>query len=206
MSDDPLSAYQSPITPQQQPQSMPPSPGSQPPSIAVFGILNLVFAGLGLCGSCSTVAMWFLWQAMPDQPQNPVFELMQKNQALYIFTVVSTAFGFVAVAVLALAGYGLLKMRPWGRQLSIIYAVYTIIATTVRMIANWVWLAGPMMDLADLEPVGPGRVVALFSAYGSVFGNCFSFVYPIILLIFMMRSNIVQAFRNQYGGNNLPSY
>ena len=203
MSDDPFSAYQSPDTPQQQPQ--PTSAGSRPASITVFGILNFVFAAWGLCGLCVGLFSLLGTRTMPNQGPNPVLEVMEGNQTYYGFTMVMMALGFVATGVLALAGYGLLKTQPWGRQLSIVYAVYTIIATIVTMIANWIWLTGPLMELADRAPPGPERAVAIFTAYMSVFGSCFSFIYPIILLIFMMRSNVVQAFRNQQG-TNVPSY
>jgi hypothetical protein len=205
MSDDPFSAYQSPDTPQQQPQSEPTSSASRPTSVTVFGILNLVFAGMGLCGTCAFVGQWSLLQGMPDQPPNPVFELMEENQAYSTFMIVSMALGFVFTVLLGLAGFGLLKMRPWGRQLSIVYAVYTIIASIVGVIANYVWLAQPLMEQADMAGAGPERSMAMLVAVFSVFGGCLGSVYPIILLIFMMRSNVVQAFRDQQGGN-VPSY
>ena len=203
MSDDPFSPYQPPDVPEPQPE--PKTPASRPASATVFGILNLVFAGLGLCGTCVFAVQWSLVDAIPDQPPNPVFEIMKEDQTLFIFTIASMGLGFVFTVLLGLAGFGLLKMRPWGRQLSIVYAVYTIIAAIVATIANWFWLVGPLLEEADTAPAGPERFVALITAYATVFGGCFSVVYPIILLIFMMRSNLVQAFRDQQG-SDLPSY
>lgn len=201
MSDDPFSPYQSPLTPQQQPQAKPASPGDRPASVTVFGILNLVFAGLGLCGSCFFVFSFWGMKAIPNQQPNPVFELMRENQAYYMFTMVSMALGFVATIVLGLAGIGLLKMRPWGRQLSIIYAVYAIISSIVGTIANWVWVFGPLMEQADGAGAGPEQMGALGGAIIGTVGGCIGLIYPILLLIFMMRSNVVQAFRDQQEGN-----
>jgi len=141
---------------------------------------------------------------IPNKPPNPVLDLMEENQAYHIYTMVTMALSFVSTVALGLAGFGLLKMRPWGRQLSIVYAIYTIIAGIVGSIANWVWLVQPMMEQADMIPAGPERSGAMIGAYGSVFGGCFGVIYPIILLIFMMRSNVVEAFRNQQGSNVPP--
>jgi hypothetical protein len=197
MSDDPFSAYQSPITPQQQPQPKP--PGSRPTSVTVFGILNLVFAGLGLCGLCFSLIPLLAMDAIPNQPPNPVIELMKENQAYFTFTMVQTALGFDATVVLGVAGFGLLNMRPWGRQLSIVYGVYAIVSGIVGIIASWIWLIGPLMERGDMA--GPEKAGAMFGA----FGGCLGLIYPILLLIFMMRSNVVQAFRDQQG-TNVPSY
>lgn len=197
MSDDPFSPYQPPDAPKPQPE--PESPAPRPTSVTVFGILNLVFAGLGLCGTCVFAVQWSLVNAMPDQPPNPVFELMKENQSLYMFTIVSMGIGFVFTVLLGLAGFGLLKMRPWGRQLSIVYAVYTIIAAVVSSFANWAWMFGRLLEKADEMPAGPEQFVAIVTAYGTVFGGCFNVVYPIFLLIFMMRGSVVQAFRDQQG-------
>jgi len=171
----------------------------------VFGILNLVFACLGLCGLCFGLIPLLGMQAIPDLPPNPVFELMQQNQAYYVFTMVTMALGFVATVVLGLAGIGLLNMRPWGRQLSIVYAVYAIVAGIVGMIANWVWLIGPLMERANAAGAGPERAGAIGGIIGGAFGGCIGLIYPVLLLIFMMRPNVVEAFRAQQR-TDMPSY
>lgn len=204
MSDDPFSPYQSPLTPQEQTQPKATISATRPTSVTVFGILNLVFAGLGLSGLCCGAISIIGMDLIPNRPPSPVLDIMNENEAYYIFTMVSMALGFVATIALGLAGFGLLKMRPWGRQVSLVYAVYTIVAAIATMVASWCWLFGPLMEAADKAPPGPERVGAVFSAYGSVFSSCFSFIYPIFLLIFMMRSNVVQAFRDQQG-SNMPS-
>jgi len=136
-------------------------------------------------------------QALPNQPPNPVFELMEENQAYYVFTMVTMALGFVATVVLGLGGFGLLKMLAWGRHLSIGYAVYAIIAGIVGMIANWVWLIGPLMERANAAGGGPEQAGAIGGIIGGAFGGCIGLIYPVLLLIFMMRPNVVQAFRDQ---------
>jgi hypothetical protein len=181
------------------PDSMPkPSvPPSRPASATVFGILNLVFAGLGLCGVCFGLIPLLGLMQMPNQPPNPVFELMEENEAYKMFTFVTMGLGFIATCVLGIAGIGLLKMQAWGRQLSIVYAVYAILAAIVGFIANWFWLIGPLMERANQMGPGPEQAAAIGGAIGGTVGGCFGVIYPIILLIFMMRPSFAQAFRTQ---------
>jgi hypothetical protein len=190
---DPFSPYQSPLA--ARPAS--PTTGTRPTSVTVFGVLNLVFAALGLCGLCFGVIPLLAMQSIPNQPPNPVLELLQENQAYYVFTIVSMALGFVATVALGLAGYGLLNMRPWGRHLSIVYAVYAIIAGIVGMIANWIWLIGPLMEQAGAAGAGPEQAGAVGGAVGGMFGGCIGMIYPVLLLIFMTRPNVVQAFHDR---------
>ena len=117
--------------------------------------------------------------------------------AYYAFTMVTMALGFVATIALGLAGYGLLNMRPWGRHVSIVYALYAIIAGIVGMIVNWIWLIGPLMEKADAAGAGPEQAGAIGGVMGGVLGGCVGLIYPIVLLIFMMLPHVAQAFDDQ---------
>ncbi len=192
MSDS--SPYQPPEFPYPPGPSDKPNP-PRPTSATVFGILNLAFAALGLCGSVAGVISLFATQLMPEGAPNPALELMKQNQAYYMFSIVMMGLSFVATIALALGGIGLLKMRAWGRTLSIGYAVYTILASIAGMIANWVWLIQPLMEQTDAMGPGPEKAAAIGGVIGGLFGGCISMIYPIVLLVFMMRPSFVQAFR-----------
>lgn len=201
MPDDSFSPFQTPNTPKPDAQNQPGTTAMaiRPTAVTVFGILNLVFAGMGLFGLCCGIIPLLTMnsiQAMPNQPPNPVLELMKENQAYFVFIVVTMVLGLVATLVLACGGYGLLKMRPWGRHLSIVYAVYTILAGIVGLIANWFWLFTPLMEQAR-QASGPEQAGAIGGLVGGVCGGGIGLIYPVLLLIFMTRPNVVQAFRNQ---------
>ncbi len=194
MSDS--SPYQSPESFQSPgPSHKPEAP--RPTSATVFGILNLLFACLGLCGVVFGAISLFATQMIPDMPPNPAMELMKQNEPYYMFTIVMMALGFVATLALGLGGIGLLMMRSWGRTLSIGYAVYTILAGIVGMIANWVWLIQPLLEQADAMAAGPEKAGAIGGAIGGGIGGCIGLIYPVLLLIFMMRPSLVQAFREK---------
>ena len=112
-----------------------------------------------------------------------------------MFTFVSMGLGFIATCVLGIAGFGLVKMQAWGRQLSVIYAVYSIFAAIVGLIANWVWVFGPLMERANAMGPGPEKAGAIGGAIGGGIGGCLGAIYPIVLLIFMLRPSFVRALR-----------
>ena len=167
----------------------------RPAALTVFGILNLVFAGLGLVGSLFSMVMFRTMQD-PNVP-NPVFEVMMENPAYATFSNVALVLGLVASIVLGVAGIGLLQVKPWGRHLSIGYGVYCIVMAVVGMVANYVFLFGPVMErLAELPP-GPEKAGVTVGLVGGVCGGCVGLIYPIILLIFMYRANVIAAMKAQ---------
>ena len=84
-------------------------------------------------------------------------------------------------------------MRHWGRTLSIAYAVFAILHVIVGVGANMVWLLGPLMERASGPNAGPEAAGAVGGLIGGTFGSCFGLIYPIVLLIFMFRPNVIQA-------------
>ena len=59
------------------------------------------------------------------------------------------------------------------------------------------WLIGPLMERANAAGGGPEQAGAIGGIIGGAFGGCIGLIYPVLLLIFMMRPNVVQAFRDQ---------
>lgn len=187
---DPLNAYQPPTT-----KSMR-APKPRPTSITVLGILNIVFGAMGVLGMCfATLPFWLLASNGPSMPPNPVLDIMRESQGYRIFLIVSIALGIVAAIALLSAGIGLLKMRPWGRQLSIVYGVYAIFSAIAGVVANSVWVFGPLMQKAAGSS-GPEAAGAMGGMLGGTVGGCFGLIYPIVLLVFMFRPNVVESLRS----------
>lgn len=183
--------YQSPL---------PYSPGTnfthtniRPTSGTVFGILNIVFGSLGICGMIFTVGMLLVPQN-PNVP-NPVIEIMNENPGYRVFQNVGIGLGFIATTVLIVAGIGLLKLKPFGRKLSIGYGIYVIISALVGFVVNWIFLLGPLMEKMNTLPPGPAQAGAIGGLIGGVAGPCIGLVYPVLLLIFMFRKNVIEAYR-----------
>tara|TARA_B100000029_G_C17122656_1_gene795728 strand:+ start:117 stop:671 length:555 start_codon:yes stop_codon:yes gene_type:complete len=167
------------------------------PTIAVvFGILNIVFFGMGLCGTAISVPLLFA-QQNSNASGNPVVELMQSSTAFRVFNMISIGLGFVGAIVLCVAGIGLLMMRNWGRVLSIGYSIYAIVMGFVTIVVNafLIWL--PLFQRANEPGASPqDTAVAIGGVVGGAVGGCFGMLYPIILLVFMLRPGFVVALRS----------
>jgi hypothetical protein len=167
-------------------------PASRPASLIVFGILNILFGVLGLCGMAGSAAMFLV--ELPQDPAvpNPVLELLKTDATYRLFMQVSLVLGGLTALVLIVAGIGLLLTKGWGRTLSIGYAWYAIVAAIVGTIVTWTYLIQPTMA-AIKDAQGPAAMGAAGGLVGGLLGGVFSLIYPVLLLIFMNRTVLRQA-------------
>lgn len=169
------------------PGTMGPAPGgSRPASFLVFGILNIVFGVLGLCGTAGSSAMFLVQLPRDPAMPNPMLDLLDSNPTYRLFLQVTIALGGLASLALLAAGVGLLLSKAWGRTLSIGYAWYAIVAAIMGTIVNWVYVIQPMLAAAKAD-AGPAAMGALGGAVGGMLGGLFALAYPVVLLIFMYR-------------------
>ena len=172
-----------------------PAKPARPASVMVFGILNLVFGVLGLCGTVGSAAMFF---ALPQNPnvRNPVLDLIAGSPGYRLFTLVTVGLGFIATIVLIVAGIGLFQTKSFGRTLSIGYSIYAIVSGIVGLGVNFVFLIRPLLEQAQAAGTGPEQAGAIGGIIGGSFGGCLGMAYPIVLLIFMCRRNVAEALRH----------
>jgi hypothetical protein len=164
---------------------------NRPTSVTVFGILNIVFGVLGLCGMVFTIAI--LFGGFDVGADNPVMEIMEGNAFLDVYQKAGIALGFIATIALIAAGIALLQMRRWGRTVSIVYACYAILSTLVGIVINFFFLMMPMLERAG-DAAGPERAGLVGGAVGGTLGGCVGLIYPVLLLYFMLRPNVRAAF------------
>ena len=166
----------------------------RPVSVTVFGILNIVFGVLGLCGMLVTVVILFSPEMAKD---NPALAAMQTIPAYHAFMVVSLGLGTIASLVLIVAGIGLLMSQGWARVLSIIYGWYAVVFGIIGMVFNLVYVI-PVMTKNMGNQGNPQAVgAAVGGMIGGVCGGVIGMIFPVVLLVFMYRRNVVAFFRNQ---------
>lgn len=161
-------------------------PAARPASLIVFGVINIVFGLIGLCGTAASSAMFFV--DLPQDPRisNPALDLLNTNASYRLYLQVTTVIGALASLVLLAAGIGLLLAKAWGRTLSIGYGCFAIVFAVVGMIGNWTFVMKPMLAAAQ-EAGGPAAMGAVGGAVATLLSGIFSLIYPIVLLVFMNR-------------------
>lgn len=161
----------------------------------VFGILNLLFGTLGICGIAFSSLMFFI-PLDPDMVrQNPALQLLQDNQFYKLFMQASIVVGGVFTFVLIGAGVGLLMMKSFGRTLSIWYGWYGIISTVLTAVVNVFIVFPALIDHMNNMPQGPAQAGAIGGIIGGIVGIVIAPIYPGLLLFFMYRPKIIAAYR-----------
>ena len=162
----------------------------RPAAFTVFGILNIVFGAMGLLGIISSAVM-LSSSAFAD---NPAMKAMHNSPGYLLWFKITAPIGIVASLALIAAGFGLFFVKPWGRIISIIHAIFSIVMSIAGTVVNYLFLLRPLLEEAHRQH-GPEAAGAIGGAIGGLFGSCFGFIYPIALLIVMTRPSAVAAFR-----------
>ncbi len=140
----------------------------RPISVTIFGILNIGF------GSFDLLFALFSMVVLPGMNMaNPLLKQMHDT----LWTKITMPLDGIAAVVLLAAGIGLLLSQNWARIVSIIDGIYSILASIV----------GGIVTL-NSGTSGIMMIVSLIGCIGSL-------VYPILLIIFMMRPNVVAALK-----------
>ncbi len=169
------------------------APPARPASALIFGILNVAFGGIAIPSVAASAVVMLAPQ--DERFPNPAIEAMRDNPAFREYSIVSLALGFAAAVALVAAGIGLVRFKSWGRTLSIVYAIFAIVFGIVNAVVNFFVLLQPELARLGGAPIKTEQTIALATAIGGVFGGCFGVVYPILLLIFMLRPRLAAAFR-----------
>jgi len=141
--------------------------------------------------------------------QNPGFDMLE-SPAYRLSMIVYCAVTLAGAIALVVAGIGLLKLKPWGRSLSIIYGALRIVAVLVIQVVNYFVISQPMLDQMQGQmpaQIAPFMSVAsAFSVIGVVIGCCFQMAYPVALLAVMLLPVVKAAFQQDQIAPLPPEY
>jgi hypothetical protein len=167
---------------------------NRPTAATVLGVLNILFSVLGFLGTAYSALVYLVATDPNDAAANP-FDAFEMGPLMSAWIKAATVLGFFANVVLLAAGIGLLMMRGWGRTLSLIYAVYAVIATVMGTAMSWFFIVLPA-----LNAVNDGRgaePILIGAAVGGMLGGCVSLIYPGLLWYFVTRPNFIAAFSGE---------
>lgn len=146
----------------------------RPTSWLVFGIIHLVIAAMNILGTGFSVLMMTLLQHLPGADKQ--LEILRRGGLLGTWMWVLLGLGVVFSVVLVVAGIGLIRNRPNGRTLSLVYAGYAVLAAFAGAAVSW----SVMDEQAAASPLGPGFVYVI-----QIASLLFALAYPVLIVIFI---------------------
>ncbi|HZN68713.1 MAG TPA: hypothetical protein VFB66_25770 [Tepidisphaeraceae bacterium] len=198
-----MSTYPSPNQPYY-PNYSQPTAAARPTAVTVFAILGIVFGIMGLL--CKPLALLPLFVSGQLAQGNPGLAAMN-DPAMRTMVIASVVVG-VPVSILLLAGgIGSLNLKPWARKVMLAYAALAILLCIVNVVTQLVWMVPAMAEVQAQQPQQPNMPnVAAFAKAGGYAGAIVEFVlrliFPILLLYFFTRPNVVAAFEGRTPGGS----
>lgn len=152
-----------------------------PRSIAVLSVIGIVVASLSLMCKSANVVLHTTNSAVAQQA----------GQWDFIDSVLSVVFA----AVLLIASIHCIRRRPWARQLMLIWATFYLLFIVVDIVGACTW--GVPHLIAQHRQKGqlpPGFETGAYIGAVGVLLACA--VYPIFVLVFMRKAEVIDAFEN----------
>ncbi len=166
-----------------------------PPAVKVFGILHLVFAGLGLLG-----AVWGLFIAVVGNPFlkfSPAGPEMDAQLALQAkinpMTITSGILSLLVAVPMIIAGIQLLQKRKSALKWSNTYAWSSLGAKLINLVLAVTIMVPAMQEMTQgilaksPAPAAVSGIMSGFMAVGAIGGVVVSAVYPILTLFLLNR-------------------
>jgi len=169
----------------------------RPVPVSIFGILNIVFGVYALYSVFATLSTL----AITGESKNEIVKIIHDVPAYATWVKCTIPMGLLSFALLVASGLGLLRLAEWARKLSIAYGVYAILFVIAVAIINYTYVLPRALRAtfhADSASSVPVAVIAIM-------GGLFGMIYPVALIVFMMRKEIVAAFRPPAPPPDLPS-
>jgi hypothetical protein len=169
----------------QGPVILPPMYVVKPASVTVFGILNIVFGGMGILCTPFSMLMLFMGDIFNMGQPNPI----EIAGGYKTFLLCSSIAGICFAGWQLSLGIGLLKFKGWARRGSIIYACIALVWGIAGLILTVLAVSQGWMGPAEgTSPAAMGGMV------GGLCGGAIGMIYPVLLLIFMNTAKVKEAF------------
>lgn len=183
----------------QGPVSIPPAMIGMPPVVNVFGILHLVFAGLGVITS-----VWGLCIAVMGNPflklthsapgmSDQLNAQIAMQEKINPMTITSSILSLLVAVPMIIAGIQMLKKRRNGLKWSNTYAWSSLGAKLINLVLTLTILVPAMQEMSrgimaqSRVPDSASNIMSIFMAGGAIGGVVVSSVYPILALVLLNR-------------------
>lgn len=147
---------------------------ARPTSVTVFGILNIIWGAMGLLVTPLEIIMMFAGR-----------RTMNLSEGVKVWLMLSSVIGLARAVLLNVTGIGLLKLKKWARVWTFGYGLFAIGWGVLGMIVHIIFMS------TGGYGVSPDGMPALIGGFCGVVG----FIYPILLVVFMRKEDVIQAFK-----------
>lgn len=170
----------------------PPVPQVKPPAVTVFGVLHLVFAGLGLLMAAWSLFGLFMgdvFSGLTSQQQMAAQAALQEK--MNPMTIVSIVCSVIVAVPMIVAGVKLLRNGKGALKWSNAYAYLSLFTKLVSVVLVFVIMVPAMDEMAETitggEPLpgGMSKWISGSMVIGALLGAVVSCIYPVMTLIFL---------------------
>ena len=174
---------------------------NRPLAATIFGVVNIVFGGIGVLGTLASIPTVLGRPAPSGQPE---LDAILWSERMILLGQITAPLGLLSSGALLAAGIGLLRMQPWGRLLSVLWGWYTVVMVVVMIPVQWYVLWGPMWELGSAGGNPVVRMLAMVTVVAGPVGMIIGLIHPVLLLVFMSRAAMIAAFEQAAKGGWTP--
>lgn len=138
------------------------------------------------------------------QIQEELEKSMESGPAFHAVQIGTVVIDLAISITMIVSGMGLLQLRPWGRLLSIVYAVISIGLKLFEAVYAFAYTIPEVNEFLKTHTASSTEEQFAFSfmrmlAIGSPIVQLVCMIYPIIVLVIMFRPSVAAAFRSDGG-------
>jgi hypothetical protein len=138
-------------------------------------------------------------------PKFPDFTQLFRDSNLLVYGIADALVGITLNIALLIAGIGLVRLRNWGRLMSLWVAGLKIVCLTGLLVLFLVWVLPAVIekvseifqDMGTAAPPGALKQMAMFMTYfysaAAVIAYIISNIYPIVVLVTLTRRSVIAA-------------
>ena len=178
----------------------------------IIAILQLAFGALGfLAGVCGGVLEWADQPGIyarlfgPQDPEELETEKEKQKilESVPAYRVIDRGKDILDIAIclaMIISGFGLLRMKTWGRSLTIVTVFISIAGGLIFVLYALAFTVPAVYQFTESKlPADIDEYIDLsflkFQAIAPIFHEMVFMIYPVIVLLVMMRSSVSAAFR-----------
>jgi hypothetical protein len=177
-------------------------PVLEPKRIRVFGIIHIVFGGMGLLHSVFGAAMmfaqeWFTRLTTQGQPEELIELQLRIQKEMAVSSWISLAIGVVVSILILRAGIGLVRRKKAGLRAANTYAWVSLAAKVVTIIIFFL-LVNPLLIRIFDEMIDPSDATArtvlgamkVTTTVAGMITPVIAAIYPLVSLVMLNKQEV----------------